>query len=328
LNGEVFAFDGREPRPCDAGETKGIHRAVADAIDQARHAVAGNQAQLELTGPEAAGEVFREILAKAGGWSVDALVAEREKFDQAYVSGMPVAPPNRKGDLVVVTSAGCSNRDCSFCAFDANGPAQPFSFKQWEAHLDAVKRLHGASLDGFKGIFMGAGSFMEMSQRVSLKVLTLLEQQMGARPRGVCAFLDPDHYQQRQPSDFTELKQAGLRQVIICVESGIPSLRHFLGKKAPLEQVIEILRNLKRAGLQVGITVWVGEPGQELEKEHLTRTRAMAASLPLDRDDYIYLAPHRPFPAEIREQQFDAYRTALSGSSPARILPFPKHPVC
>jgi len=68
-------------------------------------------------------------------------------------------------------------------------------------------------------------------------------------------------------------------------------LLNWLRKPVRAEAVIRCVRNLKEAGIVVGVIVLIGAGGQRFASAHERETARVLNELPLGRDDYIYFSP-------------------------------------
>jgi radical SAM superfamily enzyme YgiQ (UPF0313 family) len=230
------------------------------------------------------------VLDRAAAWNPGRLEGERERYSAAHPQPVQILPPDRYRDIVVQPATGCPHASCGFCAFFKDQRFAVLGVPEFDAHLQAVAALFGAGLPARDGLFLGSGSALSLPAGRLLGVLGACGEAFGELRRGVAAFHDPDHSARHSAADWQALFEAGLRQVVLGLETGDPELRRSLGKSGELGRLEEAVRGQKGAGLTVGITVLVGA-GKQGEQGHREATLRLLDSLPLERADRVYLSP-------------------------------------
>ena len=104
------------------------------------------------------------------------------------------------------------------------------------------------------------------------------------------AFIDAFHVERKSVSDWSELSARGLRRVYIGMESGHDPLLDWLNKPGDAADVLDAVRTLKAAGLNVSVIVMVGVGGDRYAASHVTDTVALLNAMPLAGGDLIYFS--------------------------------------
>ena len=248
---------------------------------------------------------------------------EKKLYEKAYPKGIQILPPDRYRDLVIQPAFGCPSGNCTFCAFYKNKRFRVRSDQDFSLHLQAVKNLFGAAIKYRNGIFLDSGSALSLSQRRITKVLDAIEKTLPNTKRGVAAFLDPNHSPKRGAREYAALKKRGLAQVTIGLETGYPQLRKKLGKSKDLASLKETINALKKAGIQVALTVLVGAGGADYIDIHKSKTIRFIQNLNLTPEDIIYLSPLRGAlsPSSLRSETA-AFKDSLKYITNSRISPY------
>lgn len=234
---------------------------------------------------------FSRRLHRVEAWTPERHAAERDRFDRCYPEPVRILPPDRYGDIVVSPAVGCPNASCTFCAFYRGQAYRILEPEEFERHLRAVASLFGACEAQRSGIFLGSASAASIPQRRLLAVLDAVQKHFGCRKRGVAAFLDPDHCPGRDPRAFRRLADRGLRKLVIGLETGLPTLRRKLGKSDDLSRVLRSVEHQKAAGLECGVTVLLGDFGENTTPAHHDATVELLRQMNLDERDSIFLSP-------------------------------------
>ncbi|HKI47371.1 MAG TPA: hypothetical protein VKA08_18720, partial [Balneolales bacterium] len=125
-------------------------------------------------------------------------------------------------------------------------------------------------------------------------------------------------------SEYVELKNLGLRQVTIGLESGSGVLRQLWGKPADLSLLEKTIGILKESEIQVALTALTGFHTEVNYLNHIDETVNFAEKLPLDDSDIFYLSPLAPSPLsdDISEQQIITLKNRLRHVTHAKVAPY------
>jgi hypothetical protein len=261
-------------------------------------------------------------LAAAEAWTPPRLLAERARAAAAWPEPVPILPPHRYRDLVVMPARGCPNRACTFCFFYRDRPFRPLDATAFDAHLAAVRDVTGG-LPGHDGVFLGSASALSLPDEVLLARIRRVKELLGVPRRGFAAFYDPDRGSVRTREAWDRLVHAGLADATIGLETGDADLRAACGKGPDLGRVGAIVADMKAAGLSVALTVLVGLGGPPHVASHRDRTSAFLRSLPLDARDVVYLSPWTEAdPALVDDASVSAWRATLARATPAGVRPY------
>ncbi len=232
-----------------------------------------------------------EILHKAASYRPDDYLELGSLYNKVYSEPVPILPPDRYQDCVVQPAVGCPNRRCTFCAFYKDKPFAVVKKPDFEQHIDGIIGLLGkAEIQARGGLFMGSANAMALSQRRLMECLEIIENKLGCFPRGIAAFADPDFSAPRSRQDWKALASRDIRRIIIGLETGWGELRGKLGKSDNLLKVRTAIKDIKAAGISVGITVLAGVCKPSAVNRHIDETLIFLQSLNLDEKDMIYIS--------------------------------------
>jgi hypothetical protein len=310
LDGEVVIRRGARVVPVAARDASAVHEAAA------RFAT-------DLLGRADLPPAARDGLFRAAAWTPERHDGEARRFRETYPEAVPILPPDRTRDVVVLPAIGCPWGRCSFCAFYAGTPFRALGADEIDRHLDAVVRFFGRALPARDGVFLGSASALSLRQDDLLRVLGRVRDVLGPRRRGVAAFQDPDHAPVRSAAEYAELRRAGLTTAFIGLETGSPDLRAALGKSRSLDRLAGAVRAEKDGGLRVALSILVGAGGRAAAAAHRRATAAFLECLPLTRSDLLYLSPLAgALPSAALEEELERFRAEIRAASPARIATY------
>jgi radical SAM superfamily enzyme YgiQ (UPF0313 family) len=269
---------------------------------------------------EGSADLLKAGLRRAACGALPRPAEQEARFARAYPEPVPILPPHRYRDLVVLPATGCPNHSCSFCAFYRERPFRALSREAFDAHLAAVRDLFGAARADRDGLFLGSASALSLPTEVLLDRLGAVAAVFGRPRRGVASFLDADRGELRDASAWAALREAGLVEATIGLETGEADLRAEVGKGRDLDALRARVAALKQGGLAVSLTVLVGLGGLDRRETHRAATLALLRDLPLERRDFVYLSPLRGALApEYLAAETVAWRRAVGEATGARV---------
>lgn len=227
------------------------------------------------------------------GWNLEALEADARRFRSVYLP-VPILPPDQYGALVVQLTEGCSYNQCTFCRFYRDRPFRAKSAEELRSHIRAVRSFFGEGLRLRRSVFLADANALVLPPTRLVDAFEVLREELplgtGAF-RGVYSFIDAFSGTPRSATHFRALKERGLRRVYLGLESGCDELLRFLNKPATAVEALELVHDLKSAGVHVGIIVMVGIGGDRYAERHIRDTLAAVNAMGLGSDDILYLSP-------------------------------------
>ncbi|WP_281647484.1 radical SAM protein [Parendozoicomonas sp. Alg238-R29] len=253
----------------------------------------------------------------------------QDVYFRAYPEGVPVLPPDRYRDLVIPITMGCPNGQCSFCAFYRDKPFSLIEQNRWNEVVSSLEQLFPGGVAGRDGIFLGSANALALSFVQLESVIDRIVHLFGLPARGVSCFGDADRMGVRKVEQWQVLRDKGLVQVVLGLETGADVLRERIGKSRRLEKTRGLAFQLKQAGVAVGLTVLTGFIGEEFFAAHKEATCQFIQSLELTAEDRVYISPW--FTDGAKEPESRAYDEAheikrvLSGQTAARVTAYSSH---
>lgn len=302
---------------------RSVHREVGETLMAVDSALQNGQVQPRWHGNGASSEQVIERLSRAHGWNPDLLEEQILRFDRVYPEHVPILPPDRYRDVVVLPATGCPHARCQFCAFYRDRPFQRLSDEQFRNHLQGIQSLFGRGLFHRHGAFLGSASALSLSQQTLRARLSAVRDLLGDLKRGVASFLDAHHAPIRSQNDYRQLASLGLSLVVLGLETACGELRASLGKSRDLAVLNREVNLLREAGIGVGITILVGAGGLEWARRHVDETCRWLEKQKWHFQDHIYLSPWtKALPQEALMAQMEAFKSRLRSHLQARIVPY------
>lgn len=251
-------------------------------------ATARELAAVTAAAPDAPAALRDRLETEVLPWTVDRLVAEEERFLQAY-RPIAILPPDRYLSVVLQATEGCTWNRCTFCSFYQGRPFRLASPEELRRHAAAVHGLLGHDLARRRSIFLADGNALAIGNRRLLPLLAIARESFPGRE--ITGFVDVYSGSRHDPTDWRELAAQGLTQVYIGMETGCDDLLRLVDKPGSRTELAAFVRELKEAGLAVSLILMIGMGGKSWQERHRDESLATLAGLPLDRRDLLYLSP-------------------------------------
>ncbi len=228
----------------------------------------------------------------------EALEADAEAYRRLFLP-VSILPPDQYLALVVQATIGCSWNRCTFCGLYRDRAFRVRGADEFRAHCRAVRDFFGAGLSLRRGVFLADANALTVPQPRLLTLMAIVQEvfgQPGQPPLPVFSFISAFDAQRKTVQDWTALREGGLARVYIGLETGSDELLRFVRKPGRASDALAAVRDLKAAGLAVGVIAMVGLGGDRFAAQHVQETLAVIGEMPLDGRDVIYLSVYRPAP--------------------------------
>jgi len=243
---------------------------------------------------------IRDRLARILSWTPQRLLAERARFEEAYLP-ISILPPDQYQAVVLQATFGCSWNRCTFCSFYQDRPFSAKTPAAFTEHVERVAALLGEAVALRRSIFLADGNALILA---NTRLMPLIERAQAAFPeRGIYGFVDVFTGEKKPLADWQALERAGLKRVYIGLETGHDALLHWLNKPGSAAEAHAFISLLKQAGLSVSVIVMVGAGGSTFAEAHLRDSLALLAAIPFTKGDLVYLSPFIEHPGSVYAQR-------------------------
>ena len=227
----------------------------------------------------------------------DALAADGEAYRSLFLP-VSILPPDQYLALVVQATIGCSWNRCTFCGLYRDRTFRVRGVDEFRRHCEAVRDYFGAGISLRRGIFLADANALTVPQPRLLELVQTVQTIFSApeTPRPLYSFISAFDAGRKRPEDWAALKTLGLQRVYIGLESGDDEVLRFVAKPGDAAAAVDAVRDLKAAGIAVGVIGMVGLGGDRFAAQHLAGTLATIGAMPLNAQDVIYLSAYREAP--------------------------------
>ena len=242
-------------------------------------------------------------LKRISTWTPSRYEEEKARFAAVY-SPVSILPPDQYYSLVLQATVGCHWNRCTFCDFYRQVDFHIRTPEEFRTHIHTVKNFKGEGIRLRKSIFLGDANALVTPQDQLLAIFDLVHQEFpivgstlsgepaGSGPfKGIYSFLDVFTGEKKSVSDFRDLKARGLKRLYVGIETGCDELLHFLNKPASTAQTLEVVSEIKEAGINVGVILLAGIGGNRYFERHVVGTTDLLNALQLNKGDLVYFSP-------------------------------------
>lgn len=172
-------------------------------------------------------------------------------------------PPSEAESLILQVTSGCTWNQCAFCEMYST---KTFSIKKEE---DVLKEIAFAAqrFQGIRKVFLADGNPMVLSFSKLLTILKAIKKHLPT-VRQVSTYALPKDIISKSHEELKTLKEAGLRQIYVGIESGDDELLHLINKGETFDSTVEGMLKAKEAGMKLSVIILNGLGGLKYSEQH------------------------------------------------------------
>ena len=235
------------------------------------------------------GEDLKLFISKILRKNHSILKREAEVFKKIY-KPISILPPDQYLTIVLQPVEGCPYNKCSFCTFYKDRRFRFKTLEEFKEHVKLVKEFIGEGVKIRNRIFLADANALITPTGLLLQYMDIIWRFFEKKYiDGIYSFVDYFH-SIKSVEELIKLKDLGLRRVYVGLESGNNEVLNILNKPGPSEKAVELVRQFKKAGINVGVIVLIGAGGSKYYEVHVDDTIKILNSMPLGKGDIIYLS--------------------------------------
>lgn len=166
-------------------------------------------------------------------------------------------PPSEARSYILQCTIGCTHNRCTFCAMYKDKKYRVRSLEEIKTDIRMAKLYYG----DLEKVFLADGDAIAMETSELLEILNTLYNTFPSL-RHVGVYASPDAVLRKDISELTALKAAGLTIAYLGVETGDEELLKDIRKGVTYDEMVEAGLRLRRAGIQLSVTVLLGLAGR------------------------------------------------------------------
>jgi radical SAM superfamily enzyme YgiQ (UPF0313 family) len=178
-------------------------------------------------------------------------------------------PPSEADSLILQATIGCSYNECAFCGMYRD---KKFRVRKIDELRDEIAWARSA-LGDMRKVFLADGDALMAPPKYLHEVLAALREAFPSLRRVSC-YASPQALAVRTVEQMTSLREAGLVQYYLGVESGHDAVLARMTKGVDAAEMVRVARKAHDAGVKLSTMILLGAGGEALSTEH---ARASAA---------------------------------------------------
>ena len=201
-------------------------------------------------------------------------------------------PPSERNSYFLPLTGGCSNNTCTFCGlYGSRLRTRDIGDVKKEIDALALYRSNGVRLSDIDNIvyaiaqnwdgrrvFLQDGDALVYPFPKLVEALQCLNEEFPDLER-IGSYATPQDILRRTVDELRELKRLKLGILYTGVESGADSVLQSVGKGVSSDQLIEMGKKAKEAGISLSLTVILGLGGVDGSREHVMETARVLSAI-------------------------------------------------
>ena len=191
-----------------------------------------------------------------------------------HYEGNCIRPPSEANSILLQVTLGCSHNKCSFCGTYKD---KRFTIKDDTIILSDI-RFASKTMRRQDRVFLMDGDALIIPQQ---RLLWILEKIQANLPwvKRVGAYANAKSIKMKSLADLTELRANRLGILYLGVESGDDETLRNVSKGTSAENLINMGRKVREAGIKLSVTVLLGIAGAERSLEHARATGRLLSAM-------------------------------------------------
>lgn len=165
--------------------------------------------------------------------------------------------PMERAAFMLPVAVGCSYNACKFCTLFKHMKYRELPMEQIEEEIVRVKSAGGNP----KRVFLGDGNAFGLETEKLLNILNMIHEYFPGC-EGVNMDATVTNVQEKTDEELKQLKEAGVDQLYLGIETGLDDVLKFMVKDHDLSQVYEAIERLHNAGLHYDSHMMTGIAGK------------------------------------------------------------------
>jgi len=166
-------------------------------------------------------------------------------------------PPSEARSYILQCTIGCSHNRCTFCGMYKDKKYRIRSVDEIKTDINMAKRYYG----DLEKVFLADGDALAMD---TVDLIEIIGDLYKAFPslKHVGIYASPDSILNKDISELTSLKAAGLTIAYLGVETGDSQLLKEIKKGVTYDEMVKAGKMIRNAGIILSVTVILGLAGR------------------------------------------------------------------
>jgi radical SAM superfamily enzyme YgiQ (UPF0313 family) len=191
-----------------------------------------------------------------------------------HYEGYCIRPPSEANSILLQVTVGCSHNKCTFC-----GSYKEKRFRIKDDHIILSDILFASkNMRGQDRVFLMDGDALIIPQKRLMWILDRVKEHLPW-VRRVGIYANAKSLRKKSLDELIQLRENGLGIVYLGVESGDDEVLKSVYKRADAQNLIDMGRKVREAGMKLSVTVLLGIAGRERSLAHARATGRLLSAM-------------------------------------------------
>ena len=191
-----------------------------------------------------------------------------------HYEGYCIRPPSEANSILLQVTVGCSHNRCTFC-----GSYKEKRFRIKDERIILSDILFASKyMRGQERVFLMDGDSLIIPQKRLMWILDRIREHLSW-VRRVGIYANAKGLRKKSLEELIQLKDNGLGIVYLGVESGDDEVLKSVNKGTNAQNLIDMGRKVREAGIKLSVTVLLGIAGRERSLEHARATGKLLSAM-------------------------------------------------
>lgn len=191
-----------------------------------------------------------------------------------HYEGYCIRPPSEASSILLQVTVGCSHNKCTFCGSYKD---KRFRIKDDGTILSDIL-FASKYMRGQERVFLMDGDGLIIPQKRLLWILDKIKEHLPW-VRRVGAYANAKSLRKKSLDELIQLRENGLGIIYLGVESGDDEVLQNVNKRTNAQNLIDMGRKVREAGIKLSVTVLLGIAGRERSLEHARATGTLLSAM-------------------------------------------------
>ncbi len=191
-----------------------------------------------------------------------------------HYEGYCIRPPSEANSILLQVTVGCSHNRCTFCG---SYKEKRFRIKDDDTILSDIL-FASKYMKGIERVFLMDGDAVIIPQKRLMWILDRIKEHLPW-VRRVGAYANAKSLRKKSLKELIQLRENGLGIIYLGVESGDDEVLKSVNKRADAQNLIDMGRKVREAGIKLSVTVLLGIAGRERSLEHAKATGKLLSAM-------------------------------------------------
>ena len=191
-----------------------------------------------------------------------------------HYEGQIIRPPSEANSILLQVTVGCSHNKCTFCGTFAG---ERFTIKKDDMIFEDID-FASKYCRRQNRLFICDGDALIIPQRRLVPILEAIKKKLPWVER-VGIYANTKSISMKTDKELEELRSLGLKIAYMGLESGDDVTLEKIRKGADSQRMIDMGRKIRRAGIQLSITVLLGIAGRDRSDIHARETGRVLSAI-------------------------------------------------